>query len=120
MHAATIVLFAAIALTGASAAPRVVPDVVVARDVQSAFAGDAWLGKFRLAVQVRDGVVELSGEVSGAHQRARAARLAAAVPGVVSVRNHIRVRTARTRILGAREAGSIGPASRSPGNQRVL
>lgn len=75
-------------------------DTVLERDIHATFAGDPRLQDDRIGVSVRDGVAELTGSVDGAYERERAERRAREVPGVVRVRNRLRVRTARTQGVG--------------------
>jgi osmotically-inducible protein OsmY len=82
----------AAALGCASAAggpPR--PDAEIAADVEARLATAPEINPFTVAVDVRDGVVTLSGRVAGADDRARAEKLAREVPGVRRLVNLLEV-----------------------------
>jgi osmotically-inducible protein OsmY len=64
-------------------------DDVLFRSVQKDLLEDRKLEEFAIAAAVEKGVVTLSGRVSGAELRERAAEIAGATPGVTSVDNRI-------------------------------
>ncbi len=73
-------------------AGEVVDDVVIAAKVKSELAADAGLGTAAdVNVEVREGVVQLSGFVDSDEERERAASLARSVDGVQDVLNDISV-----------------------------
>lgn len=59
--------------------------------VRGRLAADPMLGRYRLAIETRDGRVTLQGTVDTYSARSRAGMLARDVDGVVSVNNRIRV-----------------------------
>jgi hyperosmotically inducible periplasmic protein len=69
---------------------QAVDDTVIAAKVKSQLAGKAGLGTASdVNVEVNSGVVELSGFVETADQKAKAAELARGIGGVKDVRNNI-------------------------------
>ena len=68
-------------------------DVSIRRDVTTAVEGDmAFIGAGRVRANVNDGVVTLDGEVEAGTLTDVLLRLVASVPGVVGVKNHLKVR----------------------------
>lgn len=76
-----------------NAEPR--PDAEILNDVQFGLTSDAGLGMQRLAVQVQQGVVTLSGEVQDVVSKLRASRIAGRVRGVRSINDEIEVAWSR-------------------------
>lgn len=69
-----------------------VDDTVVTAKVKSALLGDDAVKSFAISVETLKGVVQLSGFVDTAAQKAAAAHAASAVPGVRSVKNSLIVK----------------------------
>jgi hyperosmotically inducible protein len=70
-------------------------DTVIAAKVKGQLAGKAGLGTASdVNVEVNSGVVELSGFVETADQKAKAAELARGINGVKNVRNNISLKPA--------------------------
>jgi CBS domain-containing protein len=68
-------------------------DVSIRRDVTTAVEGDMpFIGAGRVRADVNDGVVTLDGEVEPGTLTGVLLRLVASVPGVVGVKNHLKVR----------------------------
>jgi len=68
-------------------------DVSIRRDVTTAVEGDMpFIGAGRVLAAVSDGVVTLDGEVEPGTLTDVLLRLVASVPGVVGVKNHLKVR----------------------------
>ena len=68
-------------------------EVSIQRDVTTAVAGDmAFIGAGSVRANVNDGVVTLDGEVEAGTLTDVLLRLVASVPGVVGVKNHLKVR----------------------------
>ncbi len=68
-------------------------DVSIRRDVTTAVEGDMpFIGAGRVQADVSDGVVTLDGEVEPGTLTDVLLRLVASVPGVVGVKNHLKVR----------------------------
>ena len=65
------------------------PDGEISTKVQLKLAEDTTVKGGALAVEVKDGVVTLSGKVEKANQKAKAEKLAKKVAGVKSVVNNI-------------------------------
>lgn len=75
-------------------------DLSIRREVADDVLGDlALVGRGRVTPDVRDGVVTLEGEVEPGTLTAVLLRLVASVPGVVGVRNHLKVAPRRRRVL---------------------
>lgn len=75
----------------ASAADKPVADGLIVDLVRMKLAGDSVVKGGALDVQVKDGVVTLSGNVQSEKQRDKAEKLAHKVKGVKSVTNQIKV-----------------------------
>lgn len=74
-------------------AGAVVDDTIIASKVKAQLADDAGLGTASAVnVEVREGVVQLSGFVSSEAEKARAAQIAREVAGVADVRDDVAVR----------------------------
>lgn len=84
----------------------VADDRAIAAAVKAAFRGDGSLGDDAIAVDSRDGAIELTGAVDEQAQIDRPMALAFVVPGVRSIRNRVR--------LGLKCTGNAGtpPLSR--------
>ena len=76
------------------------PDHVVADEVRKALRGTAALAKMPIAVQVRDGVVELTGAITSWEQQQLAERVARHVPGVRFCLNQLTFRGSIRRTTG--------------------
>lgn len=71
-------------------------DVSIRREVRTAVAGDMpFIGKGTVLAEVTDGVVTLDGEVEPGTMTAELLRLVSSVPGVVGVKNQLKVRRAK-------------------------
>jgi CBS-domain-containing membrane protein len=71
-------------------------DVSIRREVRTAVAGDMpFIGKGRVWADVTDGVVTLDGEVEPGTLTDVLLRLVSSVPGVVGVKNQLKVRRSR-------------------------
>jgi hyperosmotically inducible periplasmic protein len=80
------------AIEGRQSAGQYVDDASIATKVRTAIVGDPDLKLRQIDVNVMDKVVQLSGFVDSAAQKARAADVAKRVDGVRSVKNDIVVR----------------------------
>jgi hyperosmotically inducible periplasmic protein len=81
---------------GGRSAGRATDDTVIAAKVKGELATDAGLATASdVNVEVRDGVVQLSGFVASADQKQAAERIARQVAGVTNVRNSIEVEAPR-------------------------
>jgi len=69
-----------------------VDDASITTKVKAALVKDDAVKSFQVSVETFKGVVQLSGFVDNADQKAAAARDAAAVPGVSDVKNNITVK----------------------------
>lgn len=70
-------------------------DLSIRRDVRTAVEGDLpFIGRGRVSADVSDGVVTLDGEVDPGTMTDVLLRVVASVPGVVGVKNHLKVRRA--------------------------
>lgn len=69
-----------------------VDDTVITTKVKSALLGDDAVKSFAISVETVKGVVQLSGFVNSAAQKDAAGRDAAAVAGVMQVRNNLIVK----------------------------
>jgi CBS domain-containing protein len=71
-------------------------DLSIRREVRTAVAGDMpFLGKGTVGAEVTDGVVTLDGEVEPGTMTDVLVRLVASVPGVVGVKNQLKVRRSK-------------------------
>ena len=76
-------------------AGQAVDDTVIAAKVKGELAGKSGFSTAtQVNVEVNSGIVELSGFVSNADERAKAASIARSVPGVKDVRNNIALKPA--------------------------
>ena len=66
-------------------------DARITTAVKARLVGDKYVDGFQISVQTYEGVVTLRGEVGSTIPREQAERLAAAVEGVRSVRNEIKI-----------------------------
>ncbi len=78
--------------SGQSSTGEYVDDATITTRVKARFADDPAVAASRINVETLKGVVQLSGFAVSETERARAAQLAAAVPGVKKVSNAIEVR----------------------------
>jgi osmotically-inducible protein OsmY len=78
--------------SGQSSTGEYVDDATITTRVKARFADDPAVAAARINVETLKGVVQLSGFAVSETERARAAQLAAAVPGVKKVSNAIEVR----------------------------
>lgn len=69
-----------------------VDDTTITAKVKSAIAGDKQVSALEVGVETFKGVVQLSGFVSSAQEKAKAAELARAVKGVKAVDNDLRIK----------------------------
>jgi osmotically-inducible protein OsmY len=69
-----------------------VDDSAITMKVKSAFMQDPMVKVLDLSVETFKGVVQLSGFVASAEEKAQAGRAAAGIAGVSSVKNHIIVK----------------------------
>ena len=76
---------------GERTAAAVAADGETTAAVRGRLAADPMLGRYRLAIETREGRVTLQGTVDTYSARSRAGMLARQVEGVVSVNNRIRV-----------------------------
>jgi hyperosmotically inducible periplasmic protein len=67
-------------------------DTLLTARVKGALITDAMTRAHRITIETFQGIIQLSGVVSSAAEKLRAGQLAAAVPGVIEVRNAIQVR----------------------------
>jgi len=67
-------------------------DALITTKVKAAFVAEKDLSALEIAVETRDGVVRLSGEVDTAGQSEAATRVARGIEGVKDVENLIKVR----------------------------
>lgn len=79
------------AMTGETAG-ELVDDTVITTNVKAKLAAEKGATLTRIEVDTNRGVVQLSGTVSSASDRAMAERVARTVGGVKSVRNNLQVR----------------------------
>jgi hyperosmotically inducible protein len=79
-------------------------DSAMSTEIEHRLSADAQVNVQTIKIDVRGGVVTLSGSVPAEDAKNRAGKLAAAVPGVVDVRNEISVGKA-----GARGEHGQGP-----------
>ncbi len=111
---ATAVVLASVLATAATAQEspaRSEHDAAVATEIEHRLTRDRQVNAQTIDVDVRGGVVTLTGRVTGDAAKQRAEALAAAVPGVTDVRNRIAVSTG-----GASGGGGPGPIpERMPG-----
>jgi osmotically-inducible protein OsmY len=87
-----IALPACTVVEGRQSAADYTDDVAVATKVRTAIVGDAQLKLRQIDVAVMNNVVQLSGFVDSAQEKARASEVAGKVQGVRSVKNDIVVR----------------------------
>ncbi len=81
--------------TASEASPSAENDGALVERVEVALADDGRLAhSHTITVSARGGVVELGGTAGSEHDRALAEAIAARLPGVAAVRNHIRVAAA--------------------------
>ena len=73
----------------ARADPAAARDAALAAAVKAAFAADARLKSFAIDIRAENGAVELFGTVDAKSSREKAEKIAAAVDGVKSVKNHL-------------------------------
>lgn len=88
-------------------------DLSIRREVIDGVLADlALVGRGHVTPDVRDGVVTLEGEVEAGTLTAVLLRLVASVPGVVGVRNRLKMAPAHRRVLAAtrRDAGRLAGA----------
>lgn len=91
------ILVITFALTGAVASPAQSPpastktDTAVATEIEHRLSADRDVNAQTIKIEVRGGIVTLSGSAPGEDAKSRAGKLAAAVPGVVDVHNEILV-----------------------------
>jgi CBS domain-containing protein len=72
-------------------------DVSIRKEVRNAVAGDMpFIGKGRVSANVTDGVVTLDGEVEPGTLTGVLVRLVSSVPGVVGVKNQLKVRRGKS------------------------
>lgn len=83
---------AAEAQAPAQSAGEYASDALVTGKVKAAFVAEKNLSALDIAVQTRDGVVHLGGEVDEAAQREAAERVARGIDGVKGVENEIKVK----------------------------
>lgn len=69
-----------------------IDDTVITTKVKSALLGDEAVKSFAVSVETVKGVVQLSGFVNTAAQKTAAGNVAAAVPGVKTVKNDLIVK----------------------------
>lgn len=75
-------------------------DLSIRREINDELlAGLSLVGRGRISPDVRDGVVTLEGEVEPGALTAVLLRLVASVPGVVGVRNHLKIMPRHRRLL---------------------
>ena len=67
------------------------PDEEIKRDVETALFYDTWVNSYQVKVDVKDGVVTLTGTVDSAFEKRAAGDDAWDVPGVRDVRNELQV-----------------------------
>jgi len=79
------------AMTGDTAG-ELIDDTVITTNVKAKLAAEKGATLMRVEVDTNRGVVQLSGTVSSAGDRAMAERVARTVGGVKSVRNNLQVR----------------------------
>ena len=78
-------------LTAAPAANKPVDDNFIADSVQVKLAGDTVVKGGAIKVDVKDGVVTLTGNVEEEKQKAKAEKIAKKVNGVKSVTNELKI-----------------------------
>jgi osmotically-inducible protein OsmY len=84
-------------------ATHMLDDAEIARRAANILAWDAQTAGADIRVEVRDGVVALTGTVAQHYQRAEAEALVQRLAGVIAVENRIAVRTSPTAVAGTRE-----------------
>jgi hyperosmotically inducible protein len=96
-------------------ASQIAEDSSITAKVKSKLIGDKYVDAFDINVDTYENVVTLHGNVSNTIAREQAEKLAAGVPGVLSVENRIKVLKAETDKEAGAEAESrpAEPESRS-------
>jgi osmotically-inducible protein OsmY len=104
--ASTLALLLTIAPPAYAQSPAVPTkaDTALATEIERRLAADPEVNAQTIKIDVRGGVVTLTGSVVAEGAKSRAEKLTAAVPGVVKVRNEISVSGA-----GVRGGGGPGP-----------
>ena len=92
----TVTVFGATTREAARDAESRVADSVLTARVKGALISDQVTKAHRINIESFQGVIQLSGFVSSEAEKTRAGEVAAAVPGVVEVRNAIEVRQTLT------------------------
>ena len=69
-----------------------ISDSTIKRDVETALFYDSWVNSSRIRVDVKDGVVTLTGTVSSPYEKRAAGDDAWAIPGVRDVQNRLQIR----------------------------
>lgn len=79
--------------------PVELADDAIATAIEAALGRDPYVERFKIDVDVRDGVAYLQGTVGSDFEKARADEVASSVVGVTDVRNGLRVPSPRTAIV---------------------
>jgi len=80
------------------------PDEDIKRDVETALFYDTWVNSYQVHVDVKDGVVTLTGTVDSSFEKRAAGDDAWEVPGVRDVRNNLQIAEQPTPPGGAGQA----------------
>ena len=107
-----------IAATGCHSTGRstgqAINDTMIQHNVNSALSGDAVLKYPDVKVNVNNGTAQLTGFVDTDQQRARAAEIAAGVPGVTQVINEITLKPTPTGRAQIRDVNPNPPPAPAP------
>jgi hypothetical protein len=87
------------------------PDERICEDVSDRFTDDEWLDASEMTVNVRQGVIVLTGLVPDRQQVRRAESIACAISGVRGVANKLRIAGARS-VPGAERGPIVQPGMR--------